>query len=452
MVMMVLKRKMYQKLLAWKEQEGKTSLLLGGAHRVGKSFIVREFAEKEYKTSLIIDFSQVDDEVKDIFIHNRQDLDTFFLLLQTFYSKKFITRSTLIVFDEVQRFPIAREFLKTLVADGRYDYLETGSLLSIRQNIKDIVLPSEEEKVEMFPLDFEEFLWAIGDEVSYPIIKIFFEKQQRLGQAAHGKLMLLFRQYILVGGMPQAVVSFAEHKDFQEADTIKRGILDLYREDIAKYAAGYEDKVRSIFDNIPGMLSKAKKNMVFSSLAENGRYRSYESAFLWLSDAMITNDCYLATDPNVELSLTKKSSSVKCYLADTGLLVTMLLRDNALSSDDLYKQILFNSLSFNEGMLMENVVAQMLRASGHSLFFYEKQSQEARERMEMDFLISKGNMVKMKLSPIEVKSGRNYTYSSLDKFKTKFSRRTGMRYILHDKDLDKKDDVMLLPLYMAGLI
>ena len=450
---MELKRKIYQKLIDWKKQEGKTALLLKGARRVGKSFIVEKFAKENYRSYLLIDFSLVDEEVERIFLHNRQKLDDFFLLLKTYYSVELYDRASLIIFDEVQRFPTAREFIKALVKDGRYDYIETGSLLSIKQNVDSIVIPSEEESLTMQPMDFEEFLWALGDEVSFANIKVLFEQRKPVGEAVHRKMMLLFRQYLLVGGMPQAVLKYLQTKDFSKVDKVKRNILKLYREDVARYAKGYEDKVRSIFDSIVGMLSSSSKKMVFSNLGDkSSRFRDYETSFLWLSDAMVTNDCYLCTDPNVGLSIAKDSSSVKCYMADTGLLVTMMIADNEESTNDFYKQLLFGKLSINEGMLMENAVAQMLRASGHSLFFYEKASKDKEERMEIDFLISKGSNVKMKLFPIEVKSGRNYTYSSLDKFKRKFSERIGGRYLFHDKDLQKKEDILLLPLYMAPFV
>lgn len=449
---MILKRKILNSLIEWKNQEGRTALLIEGARRTGKSFIAQYFAKNYYASSLIIDFSKADEELKQIFLHNRNSLDTFFLLLETYFNTKLIKRNALIVFDEVQRFPIAREFIKTLVADGRYDYLETGSLLSIKQNIKNIVLPSEEEKLELRPLDFEEFLWAMDDTISYNTIIQFFNKKQSVGPALHRKFMLLFRQYMIIGGMPQVVLSYVQNKNFVEADKINRNILSLYRDDRARFAIGYEDKVRAIFDNIPAFLSNQNKQINYSKLSPNGRFRDYNSAFLWLSDAMITNDCYLTKDPNVGLALTQQINCVKCYMADTGLLISMSLWDNTFSNEDLYKQLMFKTLALNEGMFVENIVAQMLVYSGHNLFFHESNSKTKEDRMKIDFLISKGSPIKNKLFPIEVKSSKNYTYSSLNKFKTKYSSRIGGRYIIHDKDLQIKDDIILLPFYMTQLI
>lgn len=423
-----------------------------GARRIGKSYIIEEFAKNEYKSYLLIDFSLIDESVKDIFKHNRNDLKNFFILLQTYFNVRLYERESVIIFDEVQCFPIAREFIKTLVKDGRYDYIETGSLLSIHQNVKDIVLPSEEEKIQMFPMDFEEFLWAIGENTTYTLINNFYEEKKPLGDAVHRKIMILFRQYLLIGGMPQAILKFIETNNFSEVDKVKKRILSLYREDAAKFAVGYEDKVRAVFDNIPGALSKKDKHIIFNEISDKGRFRTYESAFMWLSDAMIINNCYLSTDPNIGLALTKNESKVKCYMADTGLLVSMMLSDNQKTSNDLYKQILFDRLDINEGMLMENIVAQLLRTNGHSLFYYEKSNTTKDERMEIDFLITKGNPLKNKVFPIEVKSTGHYTTKSLIKFKNKFSSRVGDKIILHDKDLKIENDILYLPLYMAGLI
>ena len=445
----MLKRKIYDKLLHWKEtSQGQSALLIDGARRVGKSYIAKAFAEKEYKSYILIDFANVDKDIVDVFLHDKRDLDMFFAKLSAFYGVVLYPRESLFIFDEVQQFPQARQMIKYLVADGRYDYLETGSLIRLKKNVQDIVIPSEEDHVEMFPLDFEEFLWAMGDEATMPLIRHCFEKRQPLGEL-HRKIMNDFRQYLLVGGMPQAVLAYLDHKDFHAADIAKRRILHLYRDDITKFAAGYEEKVYAIFDGIPGQLSKKEKRFTISSINKNARFREYEDSFLWLHEAMIVNACFNATDPNVGLALSADHAKQKCYMADTGLLVTQTLMDNEATENDIYKAILFDKLGINEGMFMENVVAQMLRTSGHRLFFYSRNDAMNRENtMEIDFLIVEGK----KIAPVEVKSGNYRFHSSLDKFRKKFSAKIGTSYILYTKDVMVKDGIVHLPVYMAMLL
>lgn len=374
------------------------------------------------------------------------DLDLFFNELSAVFSTKLYERESLIIFDEVQCFPKARELIKFLVKDGRYDYIETGSLISIKQNIKDIVIPSEEEHLSLRPLDFEEFLWALGDETSLPYAKKCYEKLKPLGQAVHRKMLNSFRQYVLIGGMPQAVASYVETKDFEKADKIKKTILTLYRQDITRFASGYESKVKAIFDEIPAQLSKKEKKFNISSLGKSSKTRTYEDAFMRLNDGMIINTCYNATDPNVGLSMYLDNSSMKCYMADTGLLITHAFNDNDYLNNNLYKAILLDRLSVNEGMIMENYVAQAFAANGHKLYFYSRSDTNNRENnMEIDFLIIKGK----KICPIEVKSSSYLTHSSLDKFMKKFKDRIGQSYILYDKDIAIKDNIICLPIYMA---
>lgn len=444
---MKLKRKMYSRLLEWKEtSKGSSALLIDGARRVGKSYLCKEFAENEYETYILIDFANIPNEIRDLFENESTNLDLFFSKLSIFYGVRLIKRKSLIIFDEVQQFPRARQLIKYLVADGRYDYIETGSLISLKKNIKDIVIPSEEEHIEMFPLDFEEFLWALGDDTTIPLLKNCFDNKIPLGQAAHRKVMNDFRQYILVGGMPQAIIKYIEPGDFEAVDKIKKQILTLYRNDVSKFAEGYESKVLSIFDEIPGQLSKKEKKYKLSSLNKEARLRDYEDAFLWLKDAMIVNTCFNATDPNVGLNLSRDHTTQKCYMADTGLLVSHTFMDNDFIDNEFYKAILFDKLNINEGMLMENVVAQMLRANGHKLFFYSRSDSQNRENhMEIDFLIRENK----KICPVEVKSNAYRKHSSLDKFKTKFSNKIGNSYILYQKDIMIKDGVIHLPLYMA---
>ena len=443
----MLKRKIYDSLVAWKNRScGKTALLIDGARRVGKSYIAEQFAENEYKSYIIVDFGNLPKDVLALFENDTTDFDLFFAKLVLFYGKALPKRESLIIFDEVQQFPQARQLIKYLVADGRYDYLETGSLIRLKKNVKDIIIPSEEEHIEMFPLDFEEFLWAMGDEVTTSFIRECFEKKMPLGQGAHRKVMNSFRQYLLVGGMPQSVLAYMNGKDFEASDTAKRNILRLYRDDVAKFADGYEDKVFAVFDGIPGQLSKKEKKYKLSSLDKNARFRSFEDSFVWLNEAMIVNTCFNATDPNVGLALSADHATQKCYMADTGLLNTQTFMDGAYTDNELYKAILFDRLDINEGMILENAVAQMLRTNGHKLYFYSRCDKENRENhMEIDFLITEGK----RIVPIEVKSGNYRSHASLDKFRSKFASKIGNAYILYTKDVMEKDGILHLPVYMA---
>jgi len=442
-----MKRKIYKQLLEWKEKDrGSCALLLDGARRVGKSYIAEEFGKREYRSYLLIDFAHLPSQVRNIFENDIDDFDMFFHKLSAYYRATLYKRDSLIIFDEVQRYPAARELIKYLVADGRYDYLETGSLISLRMNIENIVIPSEEEHIEMFPMDFEEFLWAQGDETTIPFLRECFEKKQPLGQAMHRRVMNDFRQYILVGGMPQAIEAYLNGKSFEDADRIKKRILTLYREDITKFAKGYESKVLAIFDEVPSQLAKAEKKYKLSNVNKGARFREYEDAFMWLSEAMIVNNCYNATEPTVGLSMSMEHSTRKCYMADTGLLVTYSFMDDKFTDNELYRDILLDRLHVNEGMLMENIVAQELRSSGHKLYFYSRSdTNERANNMEIDFLIRK----KRKICPVEVKTGVYRTHSSLDKFKTKFKGKIGQSYILYTKDVLIKEDVIHLPIYMA---
>lgn len=443
----MLKRKIYDELLSWKEKSrGQTALLIDGARRVGKSFIAELFAKQEYKSCVIIDFGNAPQDILDLFMNESADLDLFFAKLSAFYSTVLYKRESLIVFDEVQQFPRARQLIKYLVADGRYDYLETGSLIRLKKNTENIIIPSEEEHIELFPMDFEEFLWALGDEATVPLIRKCFEKKKPLGQALHRKVMNDFRQYVLVGGMPQSVLAYIDGKNFAASDEVKRRILRLYREDVSKFAAGYEEKVYAVFDGIPAQLSRKEKKYKLSSLNKNARFRAYEDSFIWLNEAMVVNACFNATDPNVGLALSADYATQKCYMADTGLLVTHTFMDRSFTDNELYKAILFDKLDVNEGMIMENIVAQMLRRNGHKLYFYSRSDSENRENhMEIDFLITENK----KIAPIEVKSANYRSHSSLDKFRKRFSDKIGVSYILYPKDVMQKDGVWHLPLYMA---
>lgn len=451
----MMKRKIYTTLLDWKERRaGKTALLIDGARRVGKSYIVEAFAKKEYRSYILIDFFTASQDVKDLFENYLHDLDTFFLFLSNYYQVKLYPRETLIIFDEVQEFPRARGAIKYLVADGRYDYIETGSLMSIKKNVQDALIPSEEHHVNLYPMDFEEFLWALGDDMLMPFIKERFEKKQPLGAALHRKAMDLFRQYLIVGGMPQAVKEFVESRDFDEVDRVKRDILTLYRADMMKHAQGYEIKVARVFDEIPAQLQKHERKFKLADLEKNARMRDYEDALFWLDDAMIVNTCYNSTAPNIGLKLNMDRLTLKCYMADTGLLISHAFDENGIVSEEIYKKILFDKLEVNMGMIVENVVAQMLVASGHKLYFYSNPSREDKNaRMEIDFLIAKDKISnRHNISPIEVKSSTRYTLTSLRKFVTKYKEQTHIPYVIHPNDFKEEDGIVYLPLYMTPML
>ena len=427
------RRKAYDKLLQWKrESQGARAVLIEGARRVGKSTLVEEFARHEYAASLVIDFSTVSDEVKGLFVQYRDDIDSFFMYLQAYMGVSLPRRESVVVFDEVQRFPPAREFVKQLVADGRYDYIETGSLISIRLNVKDIVIPSEERAVRLNPLDFEEFLWASGEEGLAAVVRASYDALKPLPEALHRKAERLFREYMLVGGMPQAVEAYLAERDFGEVDRVKRDILALYRNDIEKFGASDATRIKRVFSTLSGQLAHHDRKFRLSSLDKSARSREYADAFFWLSDACISCTCYGVGDPAVGLSSTMDEGSFKCYMADTGLLVAQLFADSEQTPHEVYRDILLGKLETNEGMFAENAVAQQLVASGRQLFFYSRRDDAASENtMEVDFLISKGydNAAgRMRVSPVEVKSTKRYGTRSLEKFKAKFGGRVGTQY------------------------
>lgn len=456
-----MKRKIYQQLLDWKhDRRGEVALLIEGARRIGKSYIVEEFAKNEYNSYLLIDFSRVNPKVIEFFDLYLDDLDMLFTSLELYGKKKLIPRknptdeaSSLIIFDEIQFCPRARSAIKHLVADHRFDYIETGSLISIKKNVKDIMLPSEEHAIEMYPMDFEEFLWAMGDEMMMPFIKMQFEKRKPM-EAFHRKALDYFRQYMIVGGMPQAVQTYVDTRDFDKVDERKRDILSIYRNDIRKYADNQETKVAAIFEELPGQLQKHEKKFRLADLQSHARMRDYSEAFFWLSDAKIINCCYNSTEPSIGLKLNEERTTLKCYMGDTGLLISHAFDERGIVTSELYQKLMFDKLEVNEGMLVENIVAQMLRAAGHKLYFFSKYSaKEADERMEIDFLIAKPTITsRHNISPIEVKSGSHYTITSLKKCIKKYDKQLATPYVLHDKDLKVEDGIMYLPLYMTPLL
>lgn len=441
-----MRRKIYARLLEWKEQQnGSTALLIEGARRVGKSFIVEEFARNEYDSYLLINFGKVGKSVKDLF----DDLTDIPLLLQKLSSLmrvRLYERRSLIIFDEVQKFPRARESIKFLVEDGRYDYIETGSLISIHENVKNIIIPSEEEPICMYPMDFEEFCWALGDETTVPLIREHFEKKTPLGADLHKSVLNQFRKYILVGGMPKAVETYALTSDFNKVEEVKRLILDLYREDISKKSKRNKLRTMKLFEAIPSELSKHDKKVEVARIEKNGRISNYDEPIYWLEDSMIANTCYNTTVPNVGLNLNTDLTSVKVYMGDTGLLVSLTLNENESMEHDIYNSLLNDKLHINEGMFMENVVAQILRANGHRLFFHSFYKGEGdKNRYEVDFLVRNGK----KIDPIEVKSSSYSSHTSLDYLMKTYSKTLGQPYILYSKDLKKDGNVLFLPLYMA---
>lgn len=448
-----MKRKIYDDLVKWKnDSKGKTALFIKGARRVGKSFIAEEFAKENYKNYLLIDFSTVSDTVKDIFNNQLENLDNFFSLLSSYYHIKFYERDTLFIFDEVQLFPKARGAIKCLVKDGRYDYLETGSLVSIRKNVQDIVIPSEEEQITLNPMDFEEFMWAINEEFLYEHIRKCFLNRESVG-VLHRKAMECFRKYMLIGGMPQAVETYINTLDFEKVDKVKRNILTLYRDDIQKHGESSSFKIEKLFDEIPSQLKKHDKKFKITSLGKDAKTRDYNDAFLWLDDAKIVNIAYNSNEPVVGLTMNLDNSTYKCYMADTGLLLSLSFSEKEIMSNEIYNKILFDKLEFNAGMVIENIVGQMLVSSGRKLFFFSSYSDDKEERMEIDFLIQTDLITsKHNVSAIEVKSGKNYTITSLNKFKNKYKSYLDVSYVIHTGDFKTENNIVYLPIYMTSML
>ena len=405
-----MKRKIYNKLLEWKQNRArKEALLIDGARRVGKSYITEEFGRNEYKSYILVNFGQMTADMIDIFEHDLTSPDSLFMRLQVVTGIKLYEHQSLIIFDEVQCYPKAREAIKWLVADGRYDYIETGSLVSIRKNTEGIIIPSEEYHIDMFPMDFEEFLWAMGEEMLMPWAAMCLEERKPMGAAIHRKMMELLRMYMVIGGMPQAVEEYVRSKDFDEVDHVKRNILSLYRNDIYQYAGNDAAKVASVFDAIPSQLQKHEKR-------DDSRY--------------------------------------KLYFSDTGLLVSHTFDDSDGSMQEVYRKIILGKLEMNSGMLVENLVAQMLRAAGKKLYYFSKNDREnSEETMEIDFLVRKANITsRHNICPIEVKSTQRYTTSSLNKFCRKFASYLHTPYIIHSGDLKVEGNTLYIPLYMTPLL
>lgn len=443
----VFKRKIYDKMLKWKaERNGSTALLIKGARRVGKSTIATEFAKNEYKSYIKIDFAKVGSDIKALF-DDMTNLDFIFLQLQSLFKTTLHNRESVIILDEIQMCPKARQAIKYLVEDGRYDYIETGSLMSIRKYKRGIMIPSEETRISMFPMDYEEFLWALDDTTTFPMMKFAFENKRALGEALHRKFMRQFRVYMLVGGMPQAVNTYIDYNDMRRVDEVKREIIELYIEDLREIDETW--KASRIFESIPGELAKGKLRYTVGSVIENADALNLNLIWKDLENSLTINFSYKCTDPNVGFALHKNASYFKLYLGDTGLFVTLAFWDNSADNNELYNKLLSDKLSADLGAVYENIVAQCLRANGHSLYYYTfKADPEGKNNYEVDFLISQGS----KISPIEVKSSGYTTHKSLDEFRHKFSSRIKNPIILYPKDLRNEGEVIYLPVYMVTLL
>ena len=449
----MIKRKIYDKILDWKESaKGSKALLVEGARRIGKSTVVEEIGKKEYKSYILIDFNMASKKIFNLF-DNLNEMDVFFQTLSLEYNTRLYNRDSLIIFDEIQKFPKAREAIKYLVADGRYDYIETGSLISIKENVEGITIPSEERKLKMYPLDFEEYMVYMGEELLVEYIQECYQKRVPLEQSQHKKAMHLFKEYILVGGMPQSVVAFKSNaRNFFAADIEKRDILNLYRDDIRKAARRYNSKVSAIFENIPGYLSTHEKKIVLNEIEPGATFDRYDEPLFWLDDSMICNLCYKCNDPNVGLALNKNESAVKCYMGDTGLLVSLAFAENEITEQKVYKNIMDGKLSLNKGMLYENVIAQMIVAKGKKLYFYTRYSDEKhRNDIEIDYLLSNDSSTNYRINPIEVKSSKNYSTVSIGKFMDVFKRKVENPMIVHPKNLVEVEGVLRIPAYMFAL-
>ena len=440
------RRKIYDKLLEWKtESDGRTALLIEGARRVGKSTVVEEFAKNEYESYILIDFSRASKAVKELF-EDISDLDYLFLQLQLQYKVDLHERRSLIIFDEVQQCPLARQAIKALVADHRYDYVETGSLISIKRNVKDILIPSEERKISMYPMDHEEFLWAVGDTTTIPLLKKVFDSGKPVGVQIHRKLMRDFRLYMLVGGMPQAVNEYIETNNFRKVDQIKRDILNLYEDDFKKIDP--TGKLSSLFDAIPAQLNKNASRYQVSSVLNGERAENILESIAELKDSKTVLVSYHANDPNAGMSNKKDLGKFKLFLSDTGLFTTLMFKDRDFTENSIYEKLLNDKLSANLGYLYENAVAQILTANGNALFYHTFMNESTRRNYEIDFILARKN----KVCPIEVKSSGYKTHASLDAFSRKFSDRILDKYLIYTKDFAKDEDIFCLPTYLVQFL
>ena len=440
---MIFKRKIYDELLQWKRtDEGRTAVLIQGARRVGKSTIAKEFAENEYETHILVDFAACSVEIRELF-NDVSDLNRIFMRLQLEYSVELKERKSVIIFDEVQLAPKARQAIKYLVKDGRYDYMETGSLISIRKNVRDILIPSEEVKLHMFPMDYEEFRWALGDTATIRLLQGCFHGRTSMGAATNRKLMRDFRLYMLVGGMPQAVAAYLETNNLEKVDSVKRSIMTLYEDDFNKIDP--PGNASKMFHQIPAQLTSNANRYLAWSATDGTRNSVLAEIISEIKESMVVNMAYHANDPSAGMALHQDPNKYKMFTGDTGLFVTLAFWDRKFTDNTIYHKLLSDKLSTDLGYVYENVVAQMLKAAGHELYYYTFPTESGKHNYEVDFLIAGGD----KVSPVEVKSSGYKAHTSLDAFCMKFSSRIRNKYLVYTKDLRKDGDVLYLPVYMT---
>lgn len=441
---MYFKRKAYKKLLEWKEKYAdKYAVLLEGARRVGKSTIAEYFAQNEYKSYILIDFSKTTDTIRDCF-EDIGNLNMFFLRLQAETGVTLYAHESLIIFDEVQLFPKARQAIKHLVADGRYSYLETGSLISIKKNVKDILIPSEEMKIQVYPMDYEEFCLATGN--NYELLQQIYQMESAIGQATNRKLMRDLRVYMAVGGMPQAVEAYIEGKNFAEIDMVKRQIISLYEEDFKKIDSS--GRISALYHSIPAQLAKdSRKYRITTAIGKKNNTRADELLYE-LIDSKTVLPCYNSTNPRVSLADTKDFNSYKLYLSDTGLFVTLMFMDRAAIENDIYAKLLSDKLPANLGYLYENLIAQMITASGRELYYHTWEKTGSTHYYEVDFLTSEGS----KVNAFEIKSSGSGKHESIKEFYKKFSQNVRNIYLLSQKDVGKEENLLLKPMYLMPFL
>lgn len=442
----IFRRKIYDKMLEWKTNRSqKYSLLIKGARRVGKSTIAKEFAKKEFKSYILIDFAHASKAIIELF-EDMYDLDMFFLKLQQFSKTRLYENESVIIFDEIQLCPKARQAIKYLVADGRYRYIETGSLLSLRRNTQDILIPSEEYKISMYPMDYEEFLWAIGDNVTADTIRLLLETKKPAGNSMHRELMRIFRLYMLIGGMPQAIETYLEKKNLCSVDETKRAIVDLYEEDFTKIDG--TGLAGDIYDSIPASLTGNNSRYIYSSAKKGTRSEQIYRLIPDMLSSYTVNIAYHSNNPGVGMALEKDTERFKLFTSDIGLFITLSYKDKDFTENLIYDKLLSDKLDANLGYVYENAVAQILVAKGNNLFYYTEKSETSNHLHKIDFLLSSGT----KICPIEVKSGNYKTFKSFDDFCNKFSSRIGEKYIVHTKDYKRENGVTFIPVYMLPFL
>ncbi len=442
----MLKRKIYSDLLEWKSSsKGKTALLIEGARRVGKTTIVEAFGRQEYESYMLIDFAFANDDIQNLFL-DLNDLDFFFMQLQLYYGVSLKLRNSLIIFDEIQFNPKARQAIKKLVADGRYDYIETGSLISINKNVKDILIPSEERRISMYPLDFEEFLWALGDTASIPVLESIFANKKALKQQLNRELLRKFRLYMLIGGMPQVILEYLESNNMEKVDRVKRDIIDLYEQDF--YKIDNKGKISRLYDAIPNQLNKHTKGYQVSSVLPHDRKSTITEELSELIASKTVLAAYNISDPNVGLSSTYNLDNFRLYSTDVGLLVTLMFKDKDFTDNTIYRKLLSNNLSANLGIVYENVVAQILASKGYRLYYHTYYDKAKKRTFEVDFLLSRGK----KIVPIEVKSSNYRSHTSIDRFSEKYKDRIAEKIVIHTKDLNYGSSTLYLPIYLTALL